>query len=49
MEALVLRATSHLLLGEHSKALSDFEAVIENEEANVKVTREKHIKLSPSV
>jgi hypothetical protein len=43
MEALVLRATFHLLLGEHSKALSDFEAVIENEEANVKVTREKHI------
>lgn len=42
MEALVLRATFHLLLGEHSKALSDFEAVIENEEANVKVVRKAY-------
>ena len=37
MEALVLRATFHLLLGEHSKALKDFQDVIENKEANVKV------------
>jgi len=37
MEALVLRATFHLLLGEHNKALSDMEAVIENVDANVKL------------
>ncbi|KAJ4429814.1 hypothetical protein ANN_22018, partial [Periplaneta americana] len=37
MEALVLRATFHLLLGEHRKALSDFESVIENEEADIKL------------
>jgi len=42
MEALVLRATFHLLLGEHNKALSDLEAVIENVDANVKVIRQKH-------
>jgi len=42
MEALVLRATFHLLLGEHNKALSDLEAVIENVDANVKVMRVKH-------
>lgn len=45
MEAFVLRATFHLLLGEHKKALSDFQAVIDNEHANVKVTRAKHIEL----
>jgi hypothetical protein len=45
MEAFVLRATFHLLLGEHKSALTDFQAVIENEHANVKVTRAKHIKL----
>jgi len=44
MEALVLRATFHLLLGEHNKALSDMEAVIENVDANVKVIRLKHTK-----
>lgn len=37
MEAFVLRATFHLLLGEHKKAMSDFQAVIENEHANVKL------------
>ncbi|KAJ9594419.1 hypothetical protein L9F63_014144 [Diploptera punctata] len=37
MEALVLRATFHLLLGEHSKALEDFHDVIENEDADVKL------------
>lgn len=45
MEASVLRATFHLLLGEHKKALSDIQAVIENEHANVKVTRAKYIEL----
>jgi len=44
MEALVLRATFHLLLGEHNKALSDLEAVIEDVDANVKVIRVKHTK-----
>jgi hypothetical protein len=44
MEALVLRATFHLLLGEHNKALSDLEAVIENVDANVKVIRVIHTK-----
>ena len=44
MEALVLRATFHLLLGEHNKALSDLEAVIENVDADVKVIRVKHTK-----
>lgn len=42
MEALVLRATFYLLLGEHNKALSDLEVVIENVDANVKVIRVKH-------
>jgi hypothetical protein len=45
MEAFVLRATFHMLLGEHKKALSDIQAVIENEHANVKVTRAKYIEL----
>jgi hypothetical protein len=45
MEALVLRATFHLLLGEHNKALSDLEAVIENEDANVKVNKSKTYKV----
>jgi import receptor subunit TOM70 len=48
MEALVLRATFHLLLGEHNKALSDLEAVIENEDANVKVMRVAHTESSKS-
>ena len=39
MEALVLRATFHLLLGEHNKALKDFEEVIDNNDADVKVSK----------
>ncbi|XP_047002267.1 mitochondrial import receptor subunit TOM70 [Schistocerca americana] len=36
-EALVLRGTFHLLLGQHDAAFKDFEAVINNPDANVKL------------
>nr|CAD7406702.1 unnamed protein product [Timema cristinae] len=36
-EALVLRATFHLLLGDHASAFKDFEKVIDNENADIKV------------
>nr|CAD7575356.1 unnamed protein product [Timema californicum] len=36
-EALVLRATFHLLLGDHASAFKDFEKVIDNENANIKL------------
>lgn len=38
MEAYLLRATFYLLLGEHVNAMSDFESVIENKVADVKVS-----------
>lgn len=36
-EALVLRATFYQLTGEHASAMSDLDAVIDNDEANVKL------------
>jgi import receptor subunit TOM70 len=36
-EALLLRATMYLLQGEHKLAMADFNAVINDESANVKV------------
>nr|CAD7446293.1 unnamed protein product [Timema bartmani] len=36
-EALVLRATFHLLLGDHASAFKDFEKVIDNENTNIKL------------